>query len=62
MSHDMRQLFVILQHERDYDIQSSFDLSHKSEGYILLCPANDIKHDHRSKNPTTRWTDIIKLV
>ena len=24
--------------------------------------ANAIKHDHRSKNPTTRWTDIIKLV
>ena len=23
--------------------------------------ANAIKHDHRSKNPTTRWSDIIKL-
>jgi DNA polymerase V len=23
--------------------------------------ANAIKHDFRSKNPTTRWTDIIKL-
>ena len=23
--------------------------------------ANAIKHDHRSKNPTTRWKDIIKL-
>ena len=20
-----------------------------------------IKHDHKSKNPTTRWSDIIKL-
>ena len=23
--------------------------------------ANAIKHDHKSKNPTTRWSDIIKL-
>lgn len=23
--------------------------------------ANAIRHDHRSKNPTTRWSDIIKL-
>ena len=23
--------------------------------------ANAIKHDHRSKNPTTRWSDIIRL-
>ena len=23
--------------------------------------ANAIKHDFRSKNPTTRWSDIIKL-
>ena len=23
--------------------------------------ANAIKHDHKSKNPTTRWNDIIKL-
>ena len=23
--------------------------------------ANAIKHDHRSKNPTTRWSDIIEL-
>jgi len=23
--------------------------------------ANAIKHDFRSKNPTTRWADIIKL-
>jgi hypothetical protein len=23
--------------------------------------ANAIKHDFRSKNPTTRWKDIIKL-
>ena len=23
--------------------------------------ANAIKHDYRSKNPTTRWSDIIKL-
>ena len=23
--------------------------------------ANAIKHDHRSKNPTTRWSDILKL-
>lgn len=24
--------------------------------------ANAIKHDFKSKNPTTRWSDIIKLV
>ncbi|MDY5182179.1 MAG: DUF4113 domain-containing protein, partial [Prevotella sp.] len=24
--------------------------------------ANAIKHDFRSPNPTTRWSDIIKLV
>ena len=24
-------------------------------------PANAIKHDFRSKNPTTRWSDIIRL-
>ena len=23
--------------------------------------ANAIKHDHRSPNPTTRWSDVIKL-
>ena len=23
--------------------------------------ANAIKHDHRSPNPTTRWSDIIRL-
>ena len=23
--------------------------------------ANAIKHDFRSKNPTTRWSDVIKL-
>lgn len=23
--------------------------------------ANAIKHDYRSPNPTTRWTDIIRL-
>ena len=23
--------------------------------------ANAIKHDYRSKNPTTRWSDIIRL-
>ena len=23
--------------------------------------ANAIKHDHKSPNPTTRWSDIIKL-
>ena len=23
--------------------------------------ANAIKHDHKSKNPTTRWSDIIVL-
>ena len=23
--------------------------------------ANAIKHEHRSKNPTTRWSDIITL-
>ena len=23
--------------------------------------ANAIKHDYKSKNPTTRWSDIIKL-
>ena len=23
--------------------------------------ANSIKHDFRSKNPTTRWSDIIRL-
>ena len=23
--------------------------------------ANAIKHDFKSKNPTTRWNDIIKL-
>ena len=23
--------------------------------------ANAIKHDFKSKNPTTRWSDIIKL-
>lgn len=23
--------------------------------------ANAIKHDFRSKNPTTRWADVIKL-
>ena len=23
--------------------------------------ANAIKHDFRSKNPTTRWSDIIRL-
>ena len=23
--------------------------------------ANAIKHEYRSKNPTTRWSDIIKL-
>jgi len=23
--------------------------------------ANAIKHDHKSKNPTTRWSNIIKL-
>ena len=23
--------------------------------------ANAIKHDHKSQNPTTRWSDIIKL-
>ena len=23
--------------------------------------ANAIKHEHRSKNPTTRWSDIIEL-
>ena len=23
--------------------------------------ANAIKHDFKSKNPTTRWTDVIKL-
>jgi len=22
---------------------------------------NAIKHEHRSKNPTTRWSDIIEL-
>lgn len=22
---------------------------------------NAIKHDHKSPNPTTRWSDIIKL-
>jgi DNA polymerase V len=23
--------------------------------------ADAIKHDHKSKNPTTRWSDIIEL-
>ena len=23
--------------------------------------ANAIKHDHKSPNPTTRWSDVIKL-
>ena len=23
--------------------------------------ANAIKHDFKSKNPTTRWSDVIKL-
>ena len=24
--------------------------------------ADAIKHDHKSKNPTTRWSDIIELL
>lgn len=29
--------------------------------YIRITFANAIKHDFKSKNPTTRWSDIIKL-
>ena len=32
------------------------DIKGKSEVF-----ANAIKHDFKSKNPTTRWSDIIRL-
>ena len=32
-----------------------------SQAKKLLAFANAIKHDFKSKNPTTRWSDIIKL-
>ena len=31
------------------------------DGFKVDGIANAIKHDHKSKNPTTRWSDIIKL-
>ena len=33
----------------------------KGKGEKAEVFANAIRHDHRSKNPTTRWSDIIKL-
>ena len=33
----------------------------KGKGEKAEVFANAIKHDHKSKNPTTRWSDIIKL-
>ena len=33
----------------------------KGKGEKAEVFANSIKHDHKSKNPTTRWSDIIKL-
>lgn len=33
----------------------------KGKGQKAEVFANAIKHDHKSKNPTTRWSDIIKL-
>lgn len=33
----------------------------KGKGEKAEVFANAIKHDHKSKNPTTRWKDIIKL-
>ena len=30
----------------------------KGKAYVF---ANAIKHDFKSKNPTTRWSDIVKL-
>ena len=33
----------------------------KGKGEKAEVFANAIKHYHRSKNPTTRWSDIIKL-
>ena len=33
----------------------------KGKGKKAEVFANAIKHDHKSKNPTTRWSDIIKL-
>ena len=38
------------------------DLTHKKDGKGKADVfANAIKHDHRSPNPTTRWSDVIKL-
>ena len=42
--------------EREYA-----DMSNSIACLVIEVFANAIKHDFRSKNPTTRWADIIKL-
>ena len=58
----MHLLFVLLPEFLAYPIVIGSQQYTKKDGKGKADVfANAIKHDFKSKNPTTRWSDIIKL-